>query len=70
MLSFNGRIGRFNEKNLSFYCSDSPQLAILTGEQLEVIDVDSKHDLIGNLKAPYGGAFFTSINSADVSRRK
>ena len=35
--------------NAEFYFKSSPQIAFLTGEKLEVIDVDAKNDLTGSL---------------------
>lgn len=38
-----------NSFNLEFYFEDAKQIAILTGEQIEVLDIDCKYDLTGKL---------------------
>lgn len=44
------RIKPIHKANVDFYFSDATDLAILTGENsLEVIDVDAKYDLTGNM---------------------
>lgn len=39
-----------NKGNAEFYFREAPQLAILTGENLEMIDIDLKYDVTGSLE--------------------
>lgn len=38
-----------NEKNIPFYFSEPHNIAVLTGDQFEVVDIDSKYDLTGSI---------------------
>lgn len=43
------RVTPIHDKNVDFYFSDPVDIGILTGDTLEVIDIDSKRDLTGSL---------------------
>lgn len=50
-----------NDKNANFYFGTATHIAILTGNKHEVLDIDSKYDLTGNLNTNYLKALEVSL---------
>jgi|GEM_PF-3391811 len=57
------RVKPLNEKNIPFYFSQSCNVAILTGDQLEVIDIDTKYDLTAKLYGQLSAAIEYTLPS-------